>query len=74
MNLEKPREYKQCIYSGDRRLKGHLEQILYQFRQPLSFEKTFRKPTKFPTKFLVQDLKIFSNFEIQEMNNQSRFV
>ena len=56
MNLEKPREYKQCIYSGDRRLKGHLEQILYQFRQPLSFEKTFRKPTKFPTKFLVQDL------------------
>ena len=65
MNQEKPREYKQCIYSGP--ALERTEEIL-RFRQPLSFEKT--RSFKFP-KFSSPRFQIF---KIQEMNIQNRYL
>ena len=67
MNQEKPREYKQCIYSGP--ALERTEEIL-RFRQPLSFEKT--RSLKFPTKKISSPR--FQIFKIQEMNIQNRYL
>lgn len=56
MNQEKPREYKQCIYSGP--ALERTEEIL-RFRQPLSFEKT--RSLKFPTKNFQSEILNFQN-------------
>ena len=57
MNQEKPREYKQCIYSGPALERTSPAEEILRFRQPLSFEKT--RSLKFPSikNFLVRDFQ-----------------